>query len=70
MNKQTRKLYKAYLKAGWTDNTGGGHIKLIPPQDVEVPPGQRPYVILCSTPSDTNAYKFELRQARHWGVEP
>jgi hypothetical protein len=70
MKKQTRELYKAYIKAGWQDRTGSGHIKLVPPTGTEVPQGQRPYVILCSTPSDNNSYKFELRQARYWGIKP
>lgn len=70
MNKQTKALYKAYIRAGFEDRSGNGHIKLVPPSGMAIPAGQRPYVILCSTPSDGNAYKFELRQARYWGVKP
>lgn len=72
MTKETQKLMKAYVKAGWVEVNAksGGHIKLKPPTGTPTPTGQLPFVSLSCSPSDQNAYKAQLREAKKWGIEP
>lgn len=72
MSKETKALIKAYLKAGWVEvsTKAAGHMKLKPPAGAEVPAGQHPFVSLSCSPSDQNAIKAQLREAKKWGIEP
>jgi hypothetical protein len=72
MHKETKRVLKAYLRAGWVEVNAksGGHVKLVPPTGTVPPSGQYPFVILsCSPKNATGAVRAQVAEARRWGVE-